>query len=83
MTLLPLFIFWQIIEVRAIFFLGFWFLMQLFSGVGSLGRGDIGGVAFWAHAGGFVAGLVLVKLFARPERRAVEWWDPYPEHPRR
>jgi len=78
-TLLPLFIFWQIIEVPAVFFLGFWFLMQLFSGVGSLGRADVGGVAFWAHAGGFLAGAVLVKLFARPERRTVEWWDPYPD----
>lgn len=76
-TLLPLFILWQIVEVPAIFFLGFWFLMQLFSGVGSLGRADVGGVAFWAHAGGFLAGVSLVKLFARPERRTVEWWDPY------
>ena len=39
-TLLPLFIFWQIIEVPAIFFLGFWFLMQFLSGVGSRGRAD-------------------------------------------
>lgn len=78
-TLLPLFIFWQILEVPAIFFLGFWFLMQLFSGVGSLGRADVGGVAFWAHAGGFLAGVVLVRLFALPERRTVEWWDPYPD----
>ena len=35
-TLLPLFIFWQIIEVPAVFFLGIWFLMQFFSGVGSI-----------------------------------------------
>ena len=48
-------------------------------GVGSLGQpADVGGVAFWAHAGGFVAGLLLVAPFRRPERHRVEWWDPRP-----
>jgi hypothetical protein len=36
---------------------------------------DMGGVAFWAHAGGFAAGAALVLLFRRPERMRVEWWD--------
>ena len=54
--------------VPAMIVLGLWFVMQLFSGVGSLGvptRADTGGTAFFAHIGGFVAGLVLVKLFER------------------
>jgi membrane associated rhomboid family serine protease len=56
----PLFI----VNVRAWFFLIYWFAFQLLAGVGSLGgRGDTGGVAVWAHVGGFVAGLVLIKVF--------------------
>jgi len=79
-TLIPLFFFFQVIEVPAIFFLGIWFLMQFVSGVGSIvstvgnaGNG-IGGIAFWAHIAGFVAGVTGVALFRRPERQRVEWW---------
>jgi membrane associated rhomboid family serine protease len=46
--------------------LGYWLLLQLVSGLTVLGQ-EGGGVAFWAHFGGFVAGVVLVKLFVRPE----------------
>jgi len=76
-TLLPLFIFIQIIEVPAIFFLGIWFLMQFVSGIGTLGGDDaaVGGVAFWAHVAGFAAGLVGVFAFRQPSRQRVEWWD--------
>ncbi len=73
-TLLPLFFFFQIIEVPAIYFLGFWFVMQFLSGVGSLGNAATGGVAFWAHVAGFLAGLSGVIVFRRPERERVEWW---------
>jgi membrane associated rhomboid family serine protease len=45
----------------------YWVVLQAVSGLTVLGRGEGGGVAFWAHVGGFVAGLVLVKLFAREE----------------
>jgi membrane associated rhomboid family serine protease len=76
LTLVPIFVVVQIIEVPALYFLGFWFLLQLFGGVGSLSRtADVGGVAFWAHAGGFLAGVVAVWFFRRPERQRVEWWD--------
>jgi membrane associated rhomboid family serine protease len=76
LTLVPIVFFLQLIEVPAIILLGLWFLMQLLSGIGSLGaRADIGGVAFWAHAAGFIAGLALVVVFRRPERQRVEWWD--------
>jgi len=43
--------------------IGLWFVIQLFSGVASLGAADVGGVAFWAHVGGFISGAVLVWLF--------------------
>lgn len=76
LTLVPIFFVLQLIEVPAVLLLGLWFLVQLLSGVGSLGaEADIGGVAFWAHAGGFIAGAALVTVFKRPERQRVEWWD--------
>ena len=46
--------------------LGYWFLIQIVSGLVNFG-GEGGGVAFWAHAGGFIAGVVLIKLFTRPD----------------
>jgi len=64
LTLIPM-IFFIIIEVPAYVFLGFWFLIQFYSGtlaVLSTG-GKVGGVAFWAHVGGFVAGVLLIYLF--------------------
>jgi membrane associated rhomboid family serine protease len=77
-ALVPLFFFFQIIEVPAIFFLGIWFLMQFLSGVGSIAQATRGapggGVAFWAHVAGFVAGITGVVAFRRPERERVEWW---------
>jgi rhomboid family protein len=73
LALLPLFIFWEVIEVPAIFFLGIWFVMQFFSGVGSIAMGTRaatgGGVAFWAHVAGFLAGMVTVFVFRKPTRR--------------
>ncbi len=52
-------------RISALFYLGFWFLTQFFNGVGSLGvaTAETGGVAYWAHIGGFAAGLVLAYLF--------------------
>ena len=77
-TLLPIFVFIHIVEVPAIYFLGVWFVMQLLSGVGSLGAADagsVGGIAFWAHVAGFAAGLVGVFAFRQPARQRVEWWN--------
>ncbi len=78
LTMIFPFIFW-IIEVPAVFFLGYWFLIQLFSGVGtvalSTGTTASGGVAFWAHIAGFLTGILMVFVFKRPERQRVEWWD--------
>jgi membrane associated rhomboid family serine protease len=67
----PLLFFLPLMQVPAFLMLGLWFLQEFLSGIGSLSAtaGDRGGVAFWAHAGGFVAGVVLVRLFQREERR--------------
>jgi rhomboid family protein len=69
----PLLFFLPLMHLPALLVLGFWFVQQFLFGVFSLGMpaaaAEGGGVAFWAHAGGFLAGLVLVHLFARPERR--------------
>lgn len=68
-TLLPLFVFFTVVEIPAVVFLGLWFLIQILSGTVSLGRAAAaGGVAWWAHVGGFVAGIVLLKVFAFPGR---------------
>jgi len=53
-------------SVSAGFMLGYWFLLQLLGGAADLGRTG-GGTAFWAHVGGFVAGVVLIRLFRDPE----------------
>ena len=64
LTLIPLFLFFPLVEIPAFFFLGIWFLLQFLSGAASLGSSSAlsGGVAWWAHIGGFVAGIVLLKL---------------------
>jgi membrane associated rhomboid family serine protease len=60
-----------IVYVPAFVMLGIWILLQLVSGIGSIARTEQtgGGVAFMAHIGGFVAGMVLVKLFAAGRSR--------------
>jgi membrane associated rhomboid family serine protease len=65
LTLVSFGFFIRMTMVPAIIVLGLWFILQLFQGVLTLGGPDMGGVAFWAHIGGFVVGLVLARLFAR------------------
>jgi membrane associated rhomboid family serine protease len=67
LTLIPIFIFIQVVELPAILVLGLWFVLQFFSGLASLGyqTAEAGGIAWWAHIGGFVAGLVLVFPFRK------------------
>lgn len=67
LTLIPLFPFFPTVRIPAIFFLGFWFVQQAFYGIASLDtRVNIGmengGIAYWAHAGGFVFGAILGPL---------------------
>jgi len=74
-TLIPLFFFIQFVEIPAAFYLGLWFLSQLSSGLLSLGAaGDFGGIAWWAHVGGFVFGVATVVLFARRPRVYRQWY---------
>ena len=68
LTLVPLGFFLRITTIPAIFVLGLWFVLQLFQGVLTIGGPDVGGVAFWAHIGGFVTGLVLAKILGQPRR---------------
>ncbi|HEX9985492.1 MAG TPA: rhomboid family intramembrane serine protease [Thermoanaerobaculia bacterium] len=80
MTLIPIFFFITIRHLPAVLILGFWFILQFFSGVGSLGvrdAQDTGGVAYWAHIGGFVAGMLLIVLFGGLKRRP----EPEPDYP--
>jgi len=63
LTIVPIFFFLRLIAVPAALLLGFWFILQVISGAGSLGAS--GGVAWFAHIGGFVAGLALVFPFRR------------------
>jgi membrane associated rhomboid family serine protease len=61
LTLVPLFIIWFTTELPAMIFIGLWFVLQFLSGLASLGAyKDVGGVAFWAHVGGFLTGMILV-----------------------
>ena len=77
-SLLMLFIFIQVIEVPAIVVLGLWFVLQVFTGVGGLGAGVNGGVAYFAHIGGFVFGAVVAWLFLRGRRtEEPPYSDPY------
>ena len=65
-TLIFILIFIKIIELPAFLFLGLWFLMQILSGVMAFGiGGDAGGVAWWAHIGGFSVGLLAVPIFKK------------------
>lgn len=72
-TLIPMILLFPVIEVPAIFFLGFWFFIQLMQGTIELTADpQSGGVAWWAHLGGFVAGAILA-LFFRKRKRVPKW----------
>jgi membrane associated rhomboid family serine protease len=64
----------RLAQLPALVVLGFWFVLQLFSGLLSFGMTQTGGVAWFAHIGGFVAGLVLVRLFTLGRRQNHEEW---------
>jgi membrane associated rhomboid family serine protease len=65
-TVIFIILFFTIVELPALLVLGLWFLLQVFYGASELGQpvGGSGGVAYFAHIGGFVFGLLLIKLFA-------------------
>jgi rhomboid family protein len=63
LTLIPIFFFPYFVELPAFLFLGIWFILQFLSAAGSSGQG--GGIAWWAHIGGFVFGMIFLKLFLK------------------
>ena len=63
LTLIPIFIFPWLVEIPAFIFLGIWFVLQFLGAAGA--DGAAGGIAWWAHVGGFLAGVVLLKGFER------------------
>ena len=75
LTLIPLFVFWEVIELPAIFFLGVWFLMQLFSAgaIAATASTGGGGIAFMAHVAGFLCGVGGIFLFRQRERPEQYW----------
>jgi len=78
-TLMFIWFYYGVVDLPAIVVLGFWFVLQLFSGMSSLALTHAGGVAWWAHIGGFVAGMLLLGLFQKPpEKRRVYVYKPRP-----
>ncbi len=74
LSLVPLLVIWFLWRVPAWIFIGLWFLIQFLSGLGSLATASSGGVAWWAHVGGFILGALLAKPFASSPRRAASAW---------
>jgi membrane associated rhomboid family serine protease len=74
-TLVPIFFFFTTVELPAAILLVFWFAIQFFSGFGSLAENDYsgGGTAWFAHIGGFIAGMLLIRLFP-PRQRWRNWY---------
>jgi len=65
-TILPIFIFIQVIEIPAVIYLLLWFAIQLYAGIAAGQQGAaMGGVAWWAHVGGFLFGIALAPLLAK------------------
>jgi len=72
LTIVPLIVFFTFWWLPAWIVLGYWFVIQFFSGAATsiaYAHQTAGGIAFWAHVGGFVAGIALIKLFPARERR--------------
>jgi len=70
LTVLPIFVYLQMIEIPAVIYLLLWFGVQLYAGIAAGSRGAIaGGVAWWAHVGGFLFGMLVGPMIARNEKR--------------
>ena len=64
-SLVPILFIFTIIEIPAVIFLLFWFVLQLYSGLFAIGGGSGSGIAWWAHVGGFLFGVIMVVFFRR------------------
>ena len=68
-TLVPLIFFFFTVQLPAVVILGYWFVVQFLSGLSSLGSRESGGVAWWAHIGGFILGMVVALMMPRKTYR--------------
>ena len=75
LTLVPLIFFFFTVRIPALLILGYWFVIQFLSGLSTLGQINQGGVAWWAHIGGFILGMCLVWGL-RQSRRQYGFWSP-------
>ena len=81
LTVVPILIFIRIIYIPATVFIIIWFCLQFIGGIGSLGRdSDVGGIAFWAHLGGFLGGLIIAKYFDRTKNNMQKSANGYYKH---
>jgi membrane associated rhomboid family serine protease len=64
-SLVPILFIFTIVDVPAVIFLIFWFVSQLYSGLFAIQGGSASGIAWWAHIGGFIFGLIMVSFFGR------------------
>jgi len=71
-TLLILVIFIQVVRIPAIIVLGYWILIQVLSGFAEFGSGTGGGIAWFAHIGGFIAGFILITIMKKRGKRAYQ-----------
>ncbi|MEJ5305347.1 MAG: rhomboid family intramembrane serine protease [Ignavibacteria bacterium] len=79
-VVIPILFFWDVIKLPALIVLGFWFVTQIFQGTLALAieTTATGGVAWWAHIGGFVFGMIAVNIFKKKSRKPVYrdfWWE--------
>jgi len=78
-TLIPIFFFFTTLEIPAALILAYWFILQFFGGLGRIGYSQVsqGGVAWFAHIGGFIAGMILISTMSTKERyrrrRDLQW----------
>ncbi|HIC97019.1 MAG TPA: rhomboid family intramembrane serine protease [Aquificaceae bacterium] len=72
LALVPIIFFLTFVELPALLFIGMWFFIQLINGVLTLPLSGLGGVAWWAHIGGFVAGYMLIDKFLGGRRYYLE-----------
>ena len=74
-TLLPFFLFWPIVRLPAVLVLGSWFFVQLLNETAAVVETSqtMGGVAWWAHIGGFVVGMLLIGIFSHAPVRRYRW----------
>lgn len=74
-SLVPILFIFTIVEIPAMLFLIFWFVSQLYSGLGAIQGGGESGIAWWAHIGGFIFGILVVSFFAVKRRMIDSRWQ--------